>query len=68
MEFQVPPGSTSFRDMIYGPITFQNAQLDDSVLLKSDGWPTYHLANVVDDHLMDITHVMRGEVCWRRDG
>ena len=50
-----------FNDMIRGAITTQSAQLDDLVLLKSDGFPTYHLANVVDDHLMGITHVLRGD-------
>jgi len=51
----------AFNDMIRGAITYQSAQLDDLVLLKSDGFPTYHLANVVDDHLMGITHVLRGD-------
>ena len=51
----------AFDDMIRGVITYQSAQLDDLVLLKSDGFPTYHLANVVDDHLMGITHVLRGD-------
>jgi glutamyl-tRNA synthetase len=54
-------GQTSFHDVIYGDIAFENASLDDLVLLKSDGFPTYHLANVVDDHLMEITHVMRAD-------
>ena len=53
--------SVAFNDMIRGAITYQSAQLDDLVLLKSDGFPTYHLANVVDDHLMGITHVLRGD-------
>jgi glutamyl-tRNA synthetase len=53
--------SVTFNDMIRGPISYQSAQLDDLVLLKSDGFPTYHLANVVDDHLMGITHVLRGD-------
>ena len=48
-------------DLLRGEIVFQNANLEDLVLLKSDGYPTYHLANVVDDHLMEITHIMRGE-------
>jgi len=48
-------------DLIHGELTFENAQLDDQVLLKSDGYPTYHLASVVDDHLMEISHVIRGE-------
>ena len=51
----------AFDDMIRGAITYQSAQLDDLVLLKSDGFPTYHLANVVDDHLMGISHVLRGD-------
>src|ERR1700761_433021 len=54
-------GSTTFRDELRGDITFDHFNVDDQVLLKSDGLPTYHLANVVDDHLMEITHVMRGE-------
>jgi len=54
-------GETTFDDRIRGEITVQNQMLDDLVLLKSDGYPTYHLANVVDDHLMKITHVIRGE-------
>lgn len=54
-------GVTTFHDDIRGEVTFQNALIDDQVLLKSDGWPTYHLAVVVDDHLMQITHVIRGE-------
>lgn len=53
-------GSTSFHDVVYGDITINNEQLDDQVLLKADGMPTYNFANVVDDHLMGITHVMRG--------
>ncbi len=54
-------GSTTFVDHVYGEITIENSQLDDQVLLKSDGFPTYNFANVVDDHLMAITHVMRGQ-------
>lgn len=50
-----------FQDQVRGWVTFQSAQVDDKVLFKSDGMPTYHLANVVDDHLMQITHVIRGE-------
>ena len=53
-------GTTSFFDDIYGEITVENAELDDMVLIKSDGYPTYNFANVVDDHLMRITHVVRG--------
>jgi glutamyl-tRNA synthetase len=54
-------GNTTFTDFIRGAIEYQNRILDDLVLLKSDGFPTYHLANVVDDHLMEITHVLRGD-------
>lgn len=53
-------GTTSFYDDIYGEITVENAELDDMILIKSDGYPTYNFANVVDDHLMGITHVVRG--------
>lgn len=53
-------GQTSFEDEIFGTITFDNAELDDQILIKSDGMPTYNFANVVDDHLMNITHVVRG--------
>jgi glutamyl-tRNA synthetase len=53
-------GSTAFRDEVYGEISIENKQLDDQVLLKSDGYPTYNFANVVDDHLMKISHVIRG--------
>ena len=54
-------GETVAHDLLRGDITISNAQVDDQVLLKSDGQPTYHLANVVDDHLMGITHVVRAE-------
>ena len=54
-------GETVVRDLLRGEVRFDNAQVDDQVLLKSDGFPTYHLANVVDDHLMGITHVIRAE-------
>lgn len=53
-------GSTSFVDVVYGEITVDNAELDDQILMKADGYPTYNFANVVDDHLMQITHVVRG--------
>ncbi|MCI8658761.1 MAG: glutamate--tRNA ligase [Lachnospiraceae bacterium] len=53
-------GNTTFHDDIYGDITVDNSELDDMVLIKSDGYPTYNFANVVDDHLMGITHVVRG--------
>jgi glutamyl-tRNA synthetase len=54
-------GTTSFQDVIRGEISFKNTDIDDQVLLKSDGFPTYHLASVVDDHEMQISHVIRGE-------
>lgn len=54
-------GETRFSDLVRGDISFQNSTLDDFVALKSDGFPTYHLANVVDDHKMAITHVLRGD-------
>lgn len=53
-------GTTTFHDEIYGDITVPNAELDDMILIKSDGYPTYNFANVIDDHLMGITHVVRG--------
>ena len=53
-------GTTTFVDEIYGDITVDNSELDDMILIKSDGFPTYNFANVVDDHLMGITHVVRG--------
>ncbi len=53
-------GTTSYDDVVFGRIAIDNAELDDSVLVKSDGFPTYNFANVVDDHLMEISHVMRG--------
>jgi len=56
----IPEGKTTFVDEVYGEITIENAELEDQVLIKSDGMPTYNFANVVDDHLMAITHVMRG--------
>lgn len=53
-------GETTFHDVIYGDITAPNEDLDDMILIKSDGYPTYNFANVIDDHLMEITHVVRG--------
>lgn len=53
-------GSTTFSDELYGDITVDNAELDDMILIKTDGYPTYNFANVVDDHTMNITHVVRG--------
>jgi glutamyl-tRNA synthetase len=62
VRFKVPlEGQTRFNDLIYGDVVFEHSTIDDFVLLKSDGYPTYHLANVVDDHAMDISHVIRAE-------
>ncbi len=61
IRFNMPTeGTTTFQDDIYGAITVPNNELDDLILIKSDGYPTYNFANVVDDHLMEITHVVRG--------
>ena len=61
IRFNMPTeGTTTFEDDIYGAITVPNNELDDLILIKSDGYPTYNFANVVDDHLMGITHVVRG--------
>jgi glutamyl-tRNA synthetase len=56
----IPDGETRFLDLVFGDITINNDELDDQVLIKSDGLPTYNFANVIDDHLMEITHVIRG--------
>ncbi|MFQ5447346.1 MAG: glutamate--tRNA ligase, partial [Saprospiraceae bacterium] len=62
IRLKVPQDETvTFRDLIRGQVSFQTNELDDKVLLKGDGMPTYHLANIVDDHLMHISHVIRGE-------
>jgi glutamyl-tRNA synthetase len=62
VRFKVPlEGSTGFKDLIYGDVVFEHNTLDDFILLKSDGYPTYHLANVVDDHAMKVSHVIRAE-------
>jgi len=62
VRFKTPlEGQTKFNDLIRGEVVFDNTTIDDFVLLKSDGYPTYHLANVVDDHLMEISHVLRAE-------
>ena len=61
IRFNMPAeGTTTFHDDIYGDITVPNNELDDLILIKSDGYPTYNFANVIDDHLMGITHVVRG--------
>jgi glutamyl-tRNA synthetase len=61
VRMKIPEGETIVDDVVYGKCVFPNSDLDDQVLLKSDGYPTYHLAVVVDDHLMKISHVLRGE-------
>jgi len=62
VRFRTPlDGQTAFHDLIRGEVVFENSTLDDFVMLKSDGYPTYHLANVVDDHLMQVSHVMRAD-------
>ncbi len=62
VRFKVPlSGQTAYTDLIWGNVKFENSNLDDLVLLKSDGYPTYNLANVVDDHEMEISHIIRGE-------
>ncbi|KAK3808965.1 MAG: hypothetical protein JOS17DRAFT_822385 [Linnemannia elongata] len=61
IRMKVPDGKTVVHDKVHGKVEFMNKEVDDSVLMKSDGFPTYHLANVVDDHLMGITHVIRGQ-------
>ncbi len=53
-------GETSYHDVVYGDMAFKNETLEDQILIKSDGYPTYNFANVIDDHLMDITHIVRG--------
>ncbi|HUV75929.1 MAG TPA: glutamate--tRNA ligase [Dehalococcoidales bacterium] len=62
VRFKVPlEGQTGYHDVIWGDVVFEHSTIDDFVLLKSDGYPTYHLANVVDDHAMEISHVIRAE-------
>jgi glutamyl-tRNA synthetase len=62
VRFKMPTtGETKFHDIIWGDVTFKNNLLDDHIMLKSDGFPTYQLANVVDDHIMKITHVIRAQ-------
>lgn len=56
----IPDGYTAFKDEVYGKISVDNKELDDQVLIKADGYPTYNFANVIDDHLMKITHIVRG--------
>jgi glutamyl-tRNA synthetase len=61
LRLRMPDGVTEWNDVVRGPISFNNSEIDDQVLLKSDGFPTYHLAVVVDDHLMEISHVIRSD-------
>jgi glutamyl-tRNA synthetase len=61
IRLKMPEGESTFHDLIRGDISFKNELIDDQVLIKSDGYPTYHLAVVVDDHEMKITHIVRGE-------
>jgi glutamyl-tRNA synthetase len=61
IRLEIPKGETTIADLVKGEVTFNNEQLDDQVLIKSDGYPTYHMANVIDDALMEISHVIRGE-------
>lgn len=61
IRLKIPEGEVKFKDIIRGEVIVSSKEIDDQVLLKSDGYPTYHLANVVDDHLMKISHVIRGE-------
>lgn len=62
IRMKIPKGKTSFKDIVHGKIVFDNRDVDDQVILKNDGFPTYHFANVIDDYLMQISHVIRGEV------
>ena len=61
---KVPKGKTVFKDIVHGKVVFDHSVIDDQVILKNDGFPTYHFANVVDDYLMGISHVIRGEVSF----
>lgn len=61
VRLKIPEGTTIVNDLLRGPIEIDNRQTDDQILLKSDGYPTYHLANVVDDYLMEVSHVIRAE-------
>jgi glutamyl-tRNA synthetase len=61
IRFRVPAGRTEFTDLVHGPVTFDNANIEDFVVLRSDGHPTYHLSVVADDIDMDVTHILRGD-------
>lgn len=60
VRLKIPPGVTEFTDLVRGKMRFQHKLIDDQILLKSDGFPTYHFANVLDDRFMKISHVIRG--------
>lgn len=62
IRLKMSEGKSTIKDTVYGEIVFDHQFVDDPILIKSDGYPTYHYANVVDDHCMKITHVLRGEV------
>ena len=62
IRLKVPLGTVLFDDLVYGKVETRNSHIDDVVLIKTNGFPTYHFANVVDDHSMQITTVMRGQV------
>jgi glutamyl/glutaminyl-tRNA synthetase len=62
VRLRMSDGKTTLNDMVYGQVTFEHRFIDDPVLMKSDGYPTYHYANVIDDYCMKISHVLRGEV------
>jgi len=57
----MPIGSVVLKDLVFGAISFRNDLIEDPIIIKSDGYPTYHFATVIDDYLMGITHVLRGE-------
>ena len=61
IRLKIPAGESTWNDLVRGPVTIDHNQVDEQVLMKSDGFPTYHLAVVVDDHLMEVTHIIRGE-------
>jgi len=64
VRLKIPQNETiSFKDVVRGEVSFESNELDDKVIMKADGMPTYHLANIVDDHLMEISHVIRATVC-----
>ena len=61
LRFRVPDGETTFNDFVHGPTVFRNEEIEDFVLLRSDGTPTYHLSVVTDDIAMEISHIIRGD-------